>query len=96
MQFLEKKLSLKISDKMKLYLPETPQNCYTHWNFQGQKPRPMEIPYDFFFTPGLEIPLLFYLPLEFPHSIYLIPFEIPCPQPPLPPVWIFFGMEWTN
>ena len=27
--------------------------------------------------------LLFYWPLEFPHSIFSIPLEIPCPQPPV-------------
>ena len=56
------------------------KSCYTHWNFQGQKPRPMEIPHYFFSWSRLEIPLLFYWPLEFPHSTFSILLEILCPK----------------
>ena len=49
--------------------------CYTHvhcqwdWNFQGQNPRPMEIPHNFFWSPQ-EISWLLEWPLEFLHFIF--------------------------
>ena len=42
----------------------------------------------------LEIPLLFYWPLEFLHSIFSIPLEIRCPQPLPPPS--LFGFFWDS
>ena len=41
-------LPLEVSDKMKLIPGNSTKLCYTHCNFQGQNPRPIEIPYDFF------------------------------------------------
>ena len=41
-------LPLEVPDKMKLIPGNSTKLCYTHWNFQGQKPRPMEISHDFF------------------------------------------------
>ena len=41
-------LPLEVLGKMKLTPGNSTKLCYTYWNFQGQKPRPMEIPHDFF------------------------------------------------
>ena len=63
-------LLLEIQDKMKLH---------THWNFQGQKPRPMEIPHYFFLDHAWKFHFFFYWLLEFPHfphSIFSMPLEI--------------------
>ena len=67
------------------------KSCYTHWIFQGQKPRPMEIPSYFFNWSCLEIPLPFYWLQEFPDSAFSIPLEIPCPHLPPPPQCLFFS-----
>ena len=58
--------------------------CYIHWNFQSQKPRPMEIPHDLFCILYYPRKLHFFLywPQEFSHSTYSVPLEISCPQPP--------------
>ena len=71
----------------------TPRNstelCYTSWKFQGQKPRPMEMPHNFFFithrnstcfslTPGISTCFFFNNPVNSMSST--------------PPVWIFSGM----
>ena len=69
--------------KMKLHPSENSTKLYySHWKFQGQKPRPME----FHVISNLDYPSKFlfflYWPQEFPHSIYSVPLEIPCPQAP--------------
>ena len=56
--------------------------CHTHWSFQGQKPRPMDIPHYFFLDHARKFHFCFYWLLEFPDSIFSIPMEIPCPQSP--------------
>ena len=59
--------------------------CNTLWKFQGQKPRPMEIPHNFFLnSPGNSTPFLIH-PWSF-HVFSLIPLEISCSETP---VWIF-------
>ena len=73
----------------------TPQNsaelCYTSWKFQGQRPRPMEMPHNVFFitlrncacfslTPGISTCSFFSNPVNSTSST--------------PPVWIF--LEWLN
>ena len=46
-------LSLEIQEKTKLHPWKFHKTCYTHWKFQGQKQRPMEIQLNFFLiTPG--------------------------------------------
>ena len=40
--------TLRNSGENKFLSLEILQNCDTPWKFQGQKPRPMEIPHDFF------------------------------------------------
>ena len=53
----------------------------TPWKFQGQKPRPMEIPHQFSLnTPGISTSFLID-PWNF-HVFFSRPPEIPCPQPP--------------
>ena len=75
-------LPLKIPDKMKFQWKKwnSTKLCYTHWNFQDQKPIPMEIPHYFFLDHAWKFHLLFYWRLEFPHSIFSIPLKIPYPQ----------------
>ena len=51
----------------------TPRNCANlryvpSWKFQDQKPKPLEIPHNFFLVSP-----------EIPHAISLIPLEIPYP-----------------
>ena len=64
----------------------TPGSSAKLWEFQSQKPRPMEIPLEFFLN-SLEIPRVFQLTqLKFPHTLFSIPLEspveeIPCPKP---------------
>ena len=38
----------KFQTKWRFTPGNSTKSCYTHWNFQGQKPRPMEIPHYFF------------------------------------------------
>ena len=67
----------------------------TTWKFQGQKPRPMEIPHGFFLnTLALEIPLLFLMdPWNF-HMLFLqYPWKFHVLNPQLLwLVWIFSGI----
>ena len=72
-------LLLEIQDKMKLH---------THWNFQGQKPRPMEIPHYFFLDHAWKFHFFFYWPLEVPILFFQSPWK--CPQTPPPPTVCFF------
>ena len=65
------------------------QNCvkslFGPWKFQGQKQRPLEIPY-YFLLATLENSTSFLInPLEILHAISLMPLEIPYPHPPTPP-----------
>ena len=61
---------------------EIPQNFVDNLEFQGQKPRPMEISHHFFFTSFLINPSL--IPLEIPFLN----------DPSLPPsVWFFSGKK---
>ena len=64
--------------------------CDTPWKFQGQKPRPMEIP-RVFCKHTLKFHFYFNWPLEFPHALFSIPPETQCPQLN-PPVWVFSGI----
>ena len=56
-------LLLEISDKNEASTPgNSTKLCYTHWNYQGQKSRRMEIPHDFFLiTPGNSTSFCIYL-----------------------------------
>ena len=46
--------------KKQSFNPEySPKSCYSLWKFQSQKPRPIEIPHEFFFESPQEISLLF-------------------------------------
>ena len=67
--------------------------CYTPWNFQGQKAKPIEIPHNFFMITQ-EIPLLFELTPGISTCYF---FNIPgksISSPTLLPlhVWIFSGI----
>ena len=64
--------------------------CDTPWKFQGQKPRPMEIP-RVFCKHTLKFHFYFNWPLEFLHALFSIPPETQCPQLN-PPVWVFSGI----
>ena len=64
-------LLVEIPDKMKFCL----WNLKSSYNTLIEIPRPktkthVEIPHDFFWWPSLEIPPLFYWPLEFPQSFF--------------------------
>ena len=68
------------------------KSCHTHWNFQGQKPRPMEFAHYFFLDHAWMFHFFFYWLLEFPDSIFSVPSEIPYPKPPCPPsLFVFFS-----
>ena len=72
----------KFQTKWRFTPGNSTKSCYTHWNFQGQKPRPMEIPHYFFLDHAWKFHFFFYWPLEFPHfphSIFSMPVEILCP-----------------
>ena len=65
------------SKQNKLSLLDIVQNCVTLWKFEGQNPRPLEIPHNFFLNyPGNSTSFL--IDLEFPHALFSIPLEIPC------------------
>ena len=65
----------------------------TPWKFQVLYPRLMEAPHDFFvITPANS----FYWSLEFPHFIFSIPLEIPCPQPTHPVCFFFWNSPSTQ
>ena len=82
-------LPLEVPDKMKLIPGNSTKLCYTHWNFQGQKPRPMEIPHDFFWITPVISTSFCIDPRKF-HILFIpVPLEISCPQSP---VWIFSGI----
>ena len=73
------------------FIPENSnKSCHTHWNFQSQKPRPMEFPHYFFLDHAWEFHFFFYRLLDFPDSIFSVPLEISCPHPPPSPTVFFF------
>ena len=63
--------------------------CYTHWNFHGQKPRPMEIPqYFLLITPRNSTSFLLT-----PEISTFYHFNTPGnSMPSIPPVWNFSGI----
>ena len=62
--------------------------CYIHLNFRSKTKNQDPWKFHIIFSGSpFEIPLLFYGPVEFPHSVYLITLDLPCPQPS--PVWMF-------
>ena len=68
------------------FIPEnSPKLCDTPWIFQDQKPKPIKFLMILSWS-LLEIPILFYWPLEFLHALSSIPLEIPCHvlNPPTP------------
>ena len=84
-------LPQEISDKMKLHPWNFQKLFYTPWKFQGQYPRLVEIPDVFFLiTPVISF--------SWPHFIFSIPLEIPCPLPPSThlPSCMFFFSEITH
>ena len=58
----------------------SPKFCNTPWKFQSQKPRPMEIPLEFFLEHPWKFCYFFHWPLEFPHFLSSVPLGIPCPH----------------
>ena len=65
------------------------QLCGTLWKFQREKPRPMEIPHDFFLI-NAGNSTSFLIDLRTFNMLFLqYHWEIPCPHIPLPSVCIF-------
>ena len=78
-------LSLEIPEKKRFTPRISAKLFYTTWKFQDLKPRPMEIPHDFYFiTNALQKKIL--------HALSSIPLEIPFQTP----VWIFSERNITN
>ena len=74
---------------------EIKQDCVTpHWNFQGQKPRPIKIPHDFFLiNPASSTSVFIDL-----WNFQVLVFELPCVPVP---VWTKFlklvaSFSWKN
>ena len=68
------------------------KSCYTHWNFQGQKPRPMEIQHYFFFDHAWIFHFFFYWPREFPILFFQFSWKFHALNAPSP-LFVFF---WNN
>ena len=86
-------LPLEIRNKMKLHPWKFHQILLHLLEFPRPKTKIHGNSTLFFSWSCLEIPLLFYRVLEFPHSIFSIRLVIPCPQPlppPNPPCLFFF------
>ena len=80
--FLFSTLLMEIPDKTKLHPWKFHKILLDNLEFQGQKPRPLEISHHFFFTSFLINPSL--IPLEIPFLNH----------PPRPPsVWFFSGKK---
>ena len=62
--------TLRNSGENKFLSLEILQNCDTPWKFQGQKPRPMEIPHDFFLNTTGNSSSFFIDPWNF-HMLFL-------------------------
>ena len=105
---LEVSTTVRVDFKMESVLVHFRKNPNSKMGRNGKKtPRifrfvtlPVEIPDKMKFHPWkfykfLLHPLLFYWPLEFPHSIFLITLELSCPQPS--PVWMFSEIDrWKS
>ena len=89
MEILDLSLYPKKFWRKKAYTPGNSANLFdTPWKFLSQKPRPIEIPHQFFLnTPGISTSFLID-PWNF-HVFSSRPPEIPCSYPP---VWIFSGI----
>ena len=66
----------KLQTKWSFNSRNSTELCYTHWDFQDQKPRPMEFLHDFFWiTPGNSTSFFVYS-----WNFRILSLEIPCPQ----------------
>ena len=87
-------LPLEIPDKVKLHPWEFYKIMLHPLEFQVKNQEPWRFHIIFSGSP-FQTPLLFYWPLRFPHSVFLITLELPCPQPS--PVWMFSGRDhWKS
>ena len=69
----------KFQAKWSFFPGNSTKLCYTHWNFQGQKPRPMEIPHDFFLITNGSSTSFFIDPWNFHILFFQYPWKLYLP-----------------
>ena len=92
LEFLDLSLySWKFQTKRSFITGNFTKLCYTHWNYQTQKPSPMEITHDFFLINPGNSTSSFIDPWNFHSQFFNTPGNSMSSTLP-PPVWIFSGI----